>query len=196
MPVRSAHVPTVILEQINSELERRILGGNSLRALAGAQAAKFSAAAPHPVYTVGLDALSTTDALDLATQVAWRYLLLSGGQTLLAAECDVHGDGAGPTFSHFQEGPLVGGTATTLSGFEHTGEAASGNYEFRALRVPSVFVFALWFKDLNGMEDRFIPVAPTNPVFVAGKQYTREEFAKLLRTAAERSPRGAALPPN
>ena len=56
----------------------------------------------------------------------------------------------------------------------------AGNYEVRMLRVPALYVVALWLKDLDGDDDLIVPLVPAPAFLEAGRAYREAEFLDTL----------------
>jgi len=60
-----------------------------------------------------------------------------------------------------------------------------GKVEARLIRVPALYVMALWLKDLDGDDDVVVPMAPAPPFLEANRPYTEREFLKALTGPAK-----------
>ena len=88
--------------------------------------------------------------------------------------------GGGAAFTHLNEGPFVQATADALAGLEDRPEVAAGSYQVRMVRIPALYVVALWLEDLDGDADLVLPLAPA-PVFLdTGRLYGEREFLDVL----------------
>jgi hypothetical protein len=141
---------------------------------------RISLASAHPIYNVGLDALTARRPLTEARQTGWRYLVHSDGATVASSEVSVDAAGRPNAFARVNEGPFVGATAQALNQIDQRPEVAGGNYEIRLLKVPALYVVALWLKDLNGDRDLVVPLAPAPPYLVPGRAYAHTDFLGLL----------------
>jgi hypothetical protein len=149
---------------------------------------------PHPVYELGLDDLAAGRGMDAARLVAWRYLLVKGNQVHQAAEVFAAPQGG----SRF--GSLTTGFATSAEqGFavaEKLPEVQNHTYEIRALRVPALSIMAIWLKDKQGNEDRFIFLPPVFPPVRPLAPYSALDLLSLLqKLAAEKAPLEAKVTP-
>lgn len=162
-----------------------LAGASSLAhaAASAAGAAGPEVMEPYAIYSVGLgDILSS--GLDAAQLTAWRYLIVAGQHVVQAAEIFTpQKPGAVElnclTTGHAREMEDLLQKAETLPQVSH------GDYEIRALRVPSLYLIALWLKDLQANRDLFLVVPPcVFPPFNPQDVYDRDEFLKLLKAAA------------
>lgn len=184
MPLSFATPPadgTKVLKQGLQELSAASSIGAAAKAPAGAQVM-----APHPVYELGLADLDAGKGLASACLTGWRYLLVAGQNIVQAAELSEPPPGGGP----LQFNSLTTGHAHSMEAVfekaENLPEVAGREYEIRALRVPALYVMALWLKDLQGDEDRFLLVPPVFSPFNQGAVYNPKDFLQLLHTAASK----------
>jgi len=61
------------------------------------------------------------------------------------------------------------------------------------LRIPALYVIALWLKERISKGDLLVPLEPTHPAFTPGRIYTANEFEATLRRVAEEQQ--SAVPP-
>lgn len=148
------------------------------RALTRANPAGLALAAPHDVYSLGLRDLAGGASLDAATVVGRRFIVMDGDQPIASAEV-ADQDGSG-----FQanEGPYVESTAAAIERAERDPELADDDYEVRLLRIPALYVVALWLKNERGGADVLIPLDPAPAPLEAGRKY---EPAEVLRAVVE-----------
>jgi hypothetical protein len=158
----------------------------------------IEAAAPLAVYTLGLPNVIDSN-LNESRATGWRYLLLQEDTPVAMAEVDTGNDSQNVSFSHFNSGPFVEETAKTIVQAENLEVVADEDYEARILRIPALYVMALW---LHGeKDDILIPMSPTNENLEAEKVYSPEDFFAQLTGAArarlefDDSPREDSDPP-
>jgi hypothetical protein len=151
------------------------------RALGRAEADALDVAAPHDVYTLGLDALAEGKGLEAAEPVGTRVLIMRAEQPVATAELDdPEGDGG----LSATEGPFTEATATAISQVESLPAVAAGDYELRMLRLPALFLMALWLKDEAGDDDLIVPLDPAPEGIEAGRTYAEDELLAELRERA------------
>jgi len=143
-----------------------------------------SAMRPYPVYELGLDDLAAGRGIDAARPVAWRYLLVSNGRARQAAEIVPDRGGGGSQFGALTTG-FVAGEEEALRLAEQLPEIKQGTYEIRALRVPALYVMALWLKDVQGDDDRFIVMPPAFPPVQALHAYATRDLLGVLHPMAK-----------
>lgn len=165
-------------------------GRFSTKNLRSAAPADLSLAAPHPMYNLGLSDIKGRNALGKAKLTAWRYMVLEGGKAIATAEAVRMTPRSKPVFSHTNEGPFVTSTAAGIEAAERLPEVKAGQYELAVLRVPALFVMALWLKDVSAKKsgDILVVLEPAPPGLTAGKRMTAEEFTEAL--AAMKATRG------
>jgi len=151
------------------------------RLLARAEPTQVALAAPHDVYAIGLDRLAAGAGLEAAEVVGQRFLVLDDDRAVASAELTPGGG--------FQsnEGPFVGATAEAIRAAEDSPDLADGNYELRLLRIPGIYLVALWLRDEDGDGggDVILPLAPTPAPLEAGHRYAPAELQPLLRELAQ-----------
>jgi hypothetical protein len=165
------------VEQVTRTFTLRTAGGAALSTRA-AEAASLTS--PHELRHVRLDALTEHRPLDDSEQAGWRYLVRAGGAAVAGAEVATEAGGGSVAFSQLNEGPFVQATAEALETLEGRPEVAAGDYEVRMVRVPALYVVALWLEDLDGDEDLVLPLAPAPEFLEAGRIYREPEFLDAL----------------
>lgn len=155
-----------------------------------------SAMRPIPVYEWGLDSLAAGKGLETARLVAWRYLLVANNRVHHAAEIYPDAQGSGNTrFGALTTG-FVGGEEDALQVVDRMPEAQQGNYELRAVRVPALYVMALWLKDLLGERDRFVVMPPVFAPVPALQPLKAADLLSLLQQlAAQKMPLEQSVTP-
>jgi hypothetical protein len=150
------------------------------RALGQADPSRLELAVPHDVYTIGLDDLARGASIQEAEPVGQRFLVMEGDRPVSSAEVTPEG-------GDFQanEGPFVSATAAAIEQAEQDPELADGRYELRLLRIPALYLMALWLKDDEGDGDRVIPLAPAPPPLEPGRHYRPDELMRELGRMAE-----------
>jgi hypothetical protein len=150
------------------------------RALAQAEPSGLELAVPHDVFTLGLDELARGASIQEAQRVGQRYLVVDGDTAISSAEVTPEGGG-------FQanEGPFVAATAGAIEQAEQDPGLADGRYELRLLRIPALYLMALWLKDDDGDGDWVIPLAPAPLPLEPGRHYRPDEVMPQLAQLAE-----------
>jgi hypothetical protein len=147
------------------------------RLLAAAAPSQLAVAAPHDVYVLGLQALADGHGLERAEWVSRRVLVLDGDRPIAAAELDDPDGQGGLTTT---EGRFAAATA----GAVEQAEAWPGEYELRLLRIPALYLMALWLKDRDGSDDLLVPLEPAPAGLEAGRRHRPDELLERLRDQA------------
>jgi hypothetical protein len=156
--------------------------------------------APHPVFQLSLEDVSAGKGVEAARQSGWRFLM-GQASTQGGTAGEVHGAGPAYEFGGISHGAHVGQMVETLQRAERLREVADGEFELRLLRVPALYVVAVWLKDQRAANDLLIPIPPTRPPLVVGQPYTTADFERVLkqvageRKAAPTAPPGQQAPP-
>jgi hypothetical protein len=138
---------------------------------------------PHRIYTAGLTDLAKGKWNGKAQLVGWRYLLQRDGTASFSAEVNVvSGE---HTFSQLNQGPFVGQTADLVEKAEQSGRVEDGSYELNVLRIPALYVMALWLRNMENGGDIVIPMGPTIPELEPGREYDLDEISLILAKAAQ-----------
>jgi hypothetical protein len=75
--------------------------------------------------------------------------------------------------------------AGTLAALDRARSAVTtGSFELRVLRIPALYVMALWLHGESGNRDVVIPMAPTHHLLEPGRAYEGGEFTSTLAPAA------------
>lgn len=156
-------------------------GGASLTTLTPDQVRMTS---PHEVHTIGLDALIEHRPLTESPTVAWRFLVETPAGPVASSEVAADEGGQPTVFAQLNEGPYVASTARMLSDLEGIPEVESGDYEVRMLKIPGLYVAALWLDDRDGDDDLIIPLDPAPDFLEAGRTYREEEFLAAVEEPA------------
>jgi hypothetical protein len=150
------------------------------RALTRANPAGLALAAPHDVYSLGLTDLAEGASLDAATLDGRRFIVMDGDKPIASAEVADEGRGTG-----FQatEGPYVEATAAAIERAEEDPDL-DDDYEIRVLRIPALYVMALWLKNERGGADVVIPLDPAPAPLEAERKYAPAELLSALAESA------------
>jgi len=131
--------------------------GSAAKIPHGAEPLPLNFSLPHPVYQLDVADIQQGKNLDSARRVGWRFLILDGKK----AAVELTYSFGKLEFSQLEEGPFAEATIKALRLVENTVAVKNGNFEFRLLRAPGVYVVAVWLKDFRRNNDIFVPLAPT-----------------------------------
>jgi hypothetical protein len=149
---------------------------------------------PHVVHGIGLDALAARQPLTGAAPVAWQFLVETPTGPVASTEVALDATGEPTAFTQLNEGPFVQATTAALDTARRVPEVVRGDYELRVLRIPALYLVALWLKDRGGTEDLFLPLDPAPEFIEAGRPYRGDELLDALagparsRLAVDRPP--------
>jgi hypothetical protein len=183
MPLRLIQPAASVAEVVRSQLAGMAQQQQfRTRALASARPSGLGLAAPHPVFNLGLDEIGKPGALDRAAMTGWRYLVTSGAAVIAAAEASAHSAKGRAVFAGTNEGAFVQASAEAIADAEQWPEIRAGRYALGLIRVPALYVVALWLRDEDGKDggDRFVPLAPAPSPLASGKRIGGAEFERAL----------------
>ena len=157
---------------------------------------QMSHSEPHPVYYAPLDALAAGKLLDAATQTSWRYLLVQNDTPVAEAELSADGRSAGKlkgkrssskplTFLGVSQGPFTEATVEALHAAERLPKIATADYELRLLKVPAVYLAALWLH--SATDNILIPMGNPPGGLKRNRPYSEKQVIKALERLAERT---------
>jgi hypothetical protein len=135
---------------------------------------------PHESFHLGLDSIEAKKGVAGAESIGWRYLL-SGGPAGSGLAAEVHSRDRGFEFAGLNEGPFVQQIADQIE--KVRGQIGNKDYEPRLLRIPALYIAALWLKGKN--DDLFIPLQPSHPAVEPHRVYSRKDFEAALEKAAK-----------
>lgn len=150
-----------------------------IAALGGAQPSL-----PHQVYSLGLTELLKGGGVKDAQLVSWRYFVTTASPQVSSAEVNVDAKG-GHSFAQLNTGPFNESTLTAVESLTQDPQVEAQSYDMRLLRIPALYVTAVWLKCDEPRGDLVVPIAPTIPILVAGKLYHAWEFEERVRKAAQ-----------
>jgi len=163
-------------------------GQGPLRALSvAATAGSLTLSQPHRVYTATAADVVAGSILSSAKEDSWRYLVINNSDEAVAAVEVISRDGGPMELTHINEGPFVVGTVDAIAIAEEQVGDGPRDFELRLLRIPSLYLIALWLHadDTDGL----IPIAPAPAGLRAGATITEAELTATLRPLAEQRTR-------
>jgi len=149
---------------------------------------------PHPVYVATLDDLAAGKLLAAAKQTGWRYLLAQNDEVVAEAELAKGrrtakgAKGAkreALAFAGLTHGPFTGATVDGLHAAERLPQVEKADYELRLLKVPAVYLVALWLHGSN--EDLLVPLGQPPAGLRKNKAYTEAGVIRALRATVART---------
>jgi hypothetical protein len=146
---------------------------------------------PHPVFVATLDDLVAGKLLAAAKQTSWRYLLVQGDAAVAEAELGAVRRGKQRTkgkdleFLGLTHGPFTKATVDALGAAEQLPQVARADYELRLLKVPAVYLIALWLH--GGDQDILVPIGDPPGGLEKNKPYSEAQVVSALRDIAVRT---------
>ncbi len=186
MPVSLAQPPQAVAELTRNKIQE-IAQRQDFRveSLAAAVPAQISLSSGHAVYNLGLRDLLDGKSLEQRAITSWRFIVQNSNAEPTAAET-LSGGASGPAeFSSVNAGPFVQGTKDAFAAVSADPAFAVGDWEMRLLRVPALFIMAVWTHEKSGKDDRLVPIQPAPTYLSAGKTYSWTEFLSAVRSYAE-----------
>jgi hypothetical protein len=179
MPIVHPTAPVGGFDVVRSHL-RSILGRPSLdaaRTLASVAPNQLSVSDPHRCYTVSLDDLAQGRLLSTARPGSWRYLVFASGHA--TADAEVLDNGIqGLEFASVGHGTMAASAVEAFHMAEALPEVQADDYEVRCLKIPALYLVALWFHGPAG--DIIVPTDPTPPALAAHQPYSEVQLLALL----------------
>lgn len=139
---------------------------------------------PLQVFTLGLNDLVASRNLEAAKSTGWLFLVQDGDNTLASAEAVPTGTGDEQVVSAFNEGRFVGSIADAIRSARGLPEVSKDDFELRLLRVPGLYVTALWLHKAVGTGDLLVPLAPSPVDAQAGQPVPASRLMEELRYKA------------
>jgi hypothetical protein len=101
---------------------------------------------------------------------------------------------AGPQFGELSAGPFVEGTEQAIRRGEAIPEVRNGRFEAFLLMIPSLYVVALWLKDLDGDggSDLILTIPPAHSDLVPFEPMNPADFTSILNQLAQKALADAA----
>jgi hypothetical protein len=148
-------------------------------------ASNLASGMPHLVFDMGLaDVLKGASLPSLNTPGACRYLIQDtrpGGGVVAAIELELDSSGyAAKFFRSVNCGPFVDGFAKALN---VATRQSGGPYNLHLLRVPALYVMALWLVPAAG-EAVLVPIDP-KPTGLSQTTYNAADFLAALKPLAQ-----------
>jgi len=187
MPIIESRPPAQVLNAIKSRLDKLAVGGAfRTKALEGVRTRDLSLTAPHQVYTLGLTDLTNGHGLGNARPTGWEYLVEHDRSVVASAEVAMEGVKGSALSPQLTKGPYVQSEKQALAAAERLDQVRRGSFEARLLRIPALYVLALWLRDTEGDADIILPLAPAPAELDTSRTYTPEEFTRTLQESARR----------
>ena len=187
MPVSLAQPPQAVEELTRAKLVE-IAGRNDFRvaALTAAKPEGLTLTSGHAVYNLGLRDLVNGTPLDRLAVTSWRFIVDTHGAEATAAETLGGHDAKAAEFSSVNAGPFVAGTTEAFAAVAKDPAFAQGQWESRVLRIPALYILAVWTHPTGAGDDLFRPISPAPPYLDPMRNYRWDEFVAAVRPEAEK----------
>lgn len=136
------------------------------------------------MFTLGLNDLVASRDLESAKRTGWLFLVQDGDKTVASAEAVPTGTGDEQVLSAFNEGRVVGSTSDALRSARELPEVSKDDFEPRLLRVPGLYVTALWLHKAGGLGDLLVPLDPSPVDAQVGQPVPASRLIEELRYKA------------
>lgn len=174
----ATHAPA-ISQSVGALMRRRFGSAEAGPAPARAAAEPISA----PVHIVGLNEIAAKRDLKAAPVKLWAHLLHTDDDDHPVAVADT--DAKTGHFQSITEGAPIAALGRRIRTVQAE-QAKAQDHDLAIIRVPALYLDALWLKGRNGAPDVVIPEASPMSPLQAGKRYTLEEFNAALKPTADR----------
>jgi hypothetical protein len=186
MPVTFAEPPRQVKEITQRQLQDMAQQKHfTIAPLAAAEPGKIELASGHAVYNIGLRDLLSDRPLTAAPLTAWRFIVNAGAQDSAAAETHQDPEQGIPAFASINAGPFVTGTIAALKTLATDPAFTKGDWEGRMIRIPALYIMAIWAHEKKTNADLIRVTAPVPPYLDANKTYTWPEFKAVLQEPAK-----------
>jgi hypothetical protein len=185
MPITFTQPPPQVAEVTRSKLQDMAQQKQfRIAPLAAAQPSQIEVTSGHAVYNIGLDDLIGDKPLSSLPLTTWRFIVRSGTAEASAAETltDTHGTA---TFASVNSGPFVSGTVAALQALAADPAFAKGDWEARMIRVPALFIMAIWAHEKKSGDDIIRVTAPAPAYLDTAKSYTWQQFKAAVQEPAK-----------
>lgn len=182
VPEPPAEVTAIMQGAVELAADRRSFRTPSLRTLRPDE--QLEATDPHEVYTMGLDDLRRSAALDSARPASWRFLLRGANGVLAAAECARSADGD-YQITTISEGKFVSATSRTLAALRSDARLEPAPFTPQILHIPALHAMAMWLRH-EGPDDLLVPMRPFPLDIPAGLLMSASDLLGRLQVLASR----------
>jgi hypothetical protein len=186
MPVTFAQPPQQVAEVTRNKLQDMARQQHfRIASLAAAQPDQIEIASGHPVYNIGLQDLLSNKPLSSLPLTAWRFIVRSGATDAAAAETLTDPQQSTASFASVNSGPFVSGTIAALQSLSTDPAFAKGDWEGRMIRIPALFIMAIWAHEKASGEDIIRVSAPAPEYLDPRKSYTWDQFKAAVEGPAK-----------
>lgn len=140
---------------------------------------------PHKIFDLSVVMLAEGAGLEYAKQTGWRYLFQEENGPYMVAEVGVNEAFDEHKFHHINQGGNVDSFIAILAELHQHQHVEERGYEINIVRISPLFTTAIWLSGNDHDHQFFIPLAPANSMFEAGRTYEYEEFMGRLQEVAQ-----------
>jgi hypothetical protein len=181
LPQAPANGENIVSENLGGLLATQAAGVAAV--LKSVRSEELSIAGPHQSYVVALQDIAEGRILSAARPIAWRYLIVQGNDAVAEVELNADEKVAKELdFLGLHESPFANATLEALRLAEELPQAKKQDYELRYLKIPAVYLAAIWLH--NESDDILIPLFPTPKGLKAEQLYSENQLSKALQPAA------------
>jgi len=181
-PIPPGEGRQIVSENIGEILSAQTRGAGAL--LRDARTEELAVADPHQSYVVSLNDLASGRMLSAARLTTWRYLIVHGSNAV--AEAELNADekaGKALDFLALHQSPFANETLEALHRAEELQQVKENDYELRYLKIPAVYLAAVW---LHGKSDDILIPLPPPPTGVrANEPYSERQLINALKSLAQ-----------
>lgn len=140
---------------------------------------------PHKIYDASVSDLAEGKEFSNVVQTGWRYIFQDPNGVYHVAEIGMDEELDEHKFHHVNSGGHVNSFVAIYNLLHKHEHVEEKHYKINILRISPIYVMAIWLKGADHDHEFFIPIAPVNRKFEAGKTYEYKAFMKLLQEAAQ-----------
>lgn len=178
-------------DQVVATAIHRAMAAGRLSPLATLGGSGPRPAAPHEVFNLGLDAISSGESLTEARRAGWRTIVLNGTEPIALVDFsaqgssgETYGGTADPQTASMNYGPFARATVEAMLVAEKQPQVLTKDYLLRVLEVPALYVLALWLH--REQENLYVPLSPAPDELDTRRLYDERELMEILRPMARR----------
>jgi hypothetical protein len=180
MPIRSIEMPTSALATVEP-FQGLVFGDHGH---AKDDAVCWDKYPRHEFFNCELNDCAAGNAIKKARHTGWRLVVDRDEDDAVSVEIGIDQDD-NPAFNGINMGPYVAATKLALSSAAKT-IPEQHDLLVRMLRLPQIYVYALWLHDeANANNDVIIPMAPAPAELPSGQTMTVAAFEDVIADLAK-----------
>jgi len=170
-----------------SSVDTELGGRLKARARAAAAASAPLDQLPHKIYTIGLEDLVAGGGRSRLKLIGDRYILEGAEGGASAGEVYFDEGGQTHTFAEVNLGPFTRRTVEAVAFLSKSRKIQADDYEFSVIRIPALYVFAVWLQHKEPEKDLVVILDAKQPLTARRKLRTLEAFLSALRKEARKA---------